>query len=64
MKVTLIPWIAGWIILCAVGAVACIFIGFRAVQNSNLRLEERTGKLFLFAMGGIILGCIGLLVCK
>jgi hypothetical protein len=75
---TWIPWIAAWsprwIAFCATVAVISIVVGFWLVRAGQSRiyplspwerkLEVVSVKAFVFAVIGMILGCIGLLICK
>lgn len=67
-----IPWIAGWIVFCGGVAVINIVIGCWLVAAQSRiypmtpwkrGLEVISVKAFVFAVGGILLGCIGLLIC-
>ena len=65
-------WIAGWILFCGGVAVTSIVIGaylVRADQSRiyrmaawERRLEVISAKAFVFAVVGMVLGTIGLLV--
>jgi len=70
----LLPWVAGWIFFCGGVAVISIVVGCWLVRAGQSRIYPMTPwerkievvsvKAFVFAAIGMILGCIGLLVCR
>lgn len=61
---TLIPWIAGWIVFCGGLAVASIAVELCALHGNYSRIYAATVNVFIFAVIGMVLGSIGLLVCR
>lgn len=61
---SLIPWILAWIVLCAGLAVASIVVELYALRGDYFRIFAAGPKVFVFSVIGMILGCIGLLVCR
>jgi len=70
----LISWIAGWILFCGGVAVISIAVACWLVRAGQSRIYPMTPwerkievvsvNAFVFAAIGMILGCIGLLVCR
>lgn len=69
----LISWMAAWILFCGGVALTSIVIGAYLVRADQSRiypmtprqrhLEVISVKAFVFAVMGMVLGCIGLFIC-